>query len=199
MRIIGGMAAGRLLKVPKGYDVRPTQDLVRQAIFNSLGPRVERTRVLDLYSGSGALGLECLSRGAASVLSIEKSHRHAAAIRHNLEAVQLSDDFYQVRVQDALVAVHQLAQAGETFDLILADPPFGEKNVGQRSVSASQRLLDDEFLPQLLEVRGLFILGHAKRDLITIPRTWREKKVLKHGDSIVRFLESIRSAETATG
>ena len=73
MRIIGGAAAGRLVKVPNGYDVRPTPDLVRQAVFNSLGERVDGARVLDLFSGSGAIGLECLSRGAKSVLSIEKA------------------------------------------------------------------------------------------------------------------------------
>ena len=81
MRIIGGTAAGLLIKVPKGYDVRPTPDLVRQAVFNSLAGRVVGARVLDLFSGSGALGLECLSRGAATVLSVEKANRHAIMIR----------------------------------------------------------------------------------------------------------------------
>ena len=72
MRIIGGIAAGRILQVPKGLGVRPTPDLVKQALFNSLGPRILEARVLDLFSGSGALGLESLSRGASQVLSIEK-------------------------------------------------------------------------------------------------------------------------------
>ncbi len=69
MRIIGGTAAGLLLKAPKGYDVRPTLDLVRQAVFNSLAGRVVGARVLDLFSGSGALGLECLSRGPRTCAS----------------------------------------------------------------------------------------------------------------------------------
>src|SRR5713226_7379644 len=110
MRIIGGQAAGLLLKVPKGYDVRPTPDLVRQAIFNSLGPRVAGARVLDLFSGSGALGLECLSRGASLVASVEKSNRHAAMIRQNLQTARLPADKFELRTQDVFVALSQLAR-----------------------------------------------------------------------------------------
>ena len=188
MRIIGGHAAGRLLKVPPGYDVRPTPDLVRQAIFNSLGSRVADARALDLFSGSGALGLECLSRGASSVFSVEKSNRHAAMIRENLAASGLPVENYEVRVQDAFTAIHQLAEIGRTFDLIMADPPFGEKNVGRRSSSLSQKLLDDELLPKLLAPEGLFVLGHTKRDTLTLTAPWKEGKVLRHGDSTIRFL-----------
>lgn len=189
MRIIGGLAAGRLLKVPPGYDVRPTPDLVRQAIFNSLGARVADARVLDLFSGSGALGLECLSRGAASVFSVEKSNRHAAMVRENLASSGLPSDNYEIRVQDAFTAIHQLAEIGRTFDLIVADPPFGEKNIGRRSTSLSQKLLDDELLPKLLVDEGLFVLGHTKRDILTMTSPWKELKVLRHGDSTIRFLQ----------
>lgn len=189
MRIIGGLAAGRLLKVPPGYDVRPTPDLVRQAIFNSLGARVTDARVLDLFSGSGALGLECLSRGAASVFSVEKSNRHAAMVRENLASSGLPGENYEIRVQDAFTAIHQLAEIGRTFDLIVADPPFGEKNIGRRSTSLSQKLLDEELLPKLLVDEGLFILGHTKRDTLTLTPPWKELKVLRHGDSTIRFLQ----------
>ena len=189
MRIIGGQAAGRLLKVPPGYDVRPTPDLVRQAIFNSLGGRVSDARVLDLFSGSGALGLECLSRGAASVFSVEKSNRHAAMIRENLDSSGLAAENYEIRVQDAFTAIHQLAELGRTFELIMADPPFGEKNIGRRSTSLSQKLLDDEHLPKLFAPGGLFVLGHTKRDTLTLIAPWKEVKVLRHGDSTIRFLE----------
>jgi 16S rRNA (guanine966-N2)-methyltransferase len=191
MRIIGGLAAGRLLKVPKGYDVRPTADLVRQALFNSLGARVLGTRVLDLFSGSGALGLECLSRGAAFVLSIEKVSRHAAMIRQNRALADLPEEQHQVRAQDVFVALNQLAASQEHFDLILADPPFGEKNTGRRSNSISQRLLDLETLPPMLCTDGLFVLGHARRDTLTLPAWWQEEKILKHGDSVIRFLRSL--------
>jgi 16S rRNA (guanine966-N2)-methyltransferase len=189
MRIIGGEAAGRLLKVPAGYGVRPTPDLVRQAIFNSLGGRVLDARVLDLFSGSGALGLECLSRGAASVFSVEKSNRHAAMIRQNLAASGLSSENYELRIQDVFTAIHQLAEIGRTFELIMADPPFGMKNIGRRSDSLSQKLLDDEVLPELAAKGGLFVLGHTKRDTLSLTPAWKELKMLRHGDSTVRFLQ----------
>ena len=188
MRIIGGTSAGRLLKVPAGYDVRPTPDLVRQAVFNSLGARVEGARVLDLFSGSGAIGLECLSRGAGFVVSVEKSNRHAMMIRQNLDASGLPADRHSLRIQDVFVAITQLVGQREEFDLIIADPPFGEKNIGRRSNSHSQALLDSETLPKLLASNGLFVLGHTKRDTLTIPQPWTELKEMKHGDSMMRFL-----------
>jgi 16S rRNA (guanine966-N2)-methyltransferase len=188
MRIIGGTAAGRLLKVPAGYDVRPTPDLVRQAVFNSLGARMEGARVLDLFSGSGAIGLECLSRGAAFVVSVEKANRHAMIIRHNLAASGLPADKHSLRIQDVFVALSQLAGQREEFDLIIADPPFGEKNIGRRSNSLSQALLDNESVPTLLAKDGLLVLGHTKRDTLTIPPQWTEVKEMKHGDSMMRFL-----------
>ena len=188
MRITGGKAARRLLKVPKGLDVRPTPDLVKQAVFNSLGQRVVGARVLELFAGTGALSLECLSRGAASALCVEKSFRHAEVLRKNSETAGFAAGMLQVRVQDAFTAMSQLAGAQERFDLVLADPPYGEKNLGRRSTSFAQRLLDQPVLPGLLAPDGLLVLGHAKRDSLSIPDWWREQKLLKHGDSLMRFL-----------
>lgn len=200
MRIIGGEAAGRLLKAPAGYDVRPTPDLVRQAIFNSLGDRVPGARVLDLFSGAGALGLECLSRGASGVLSIEKSNRHARFIRENFEALQLRNPVtFELRVQDVFILLGQLADQGRQFDLVLADPPYGEKNLGRRSSSMAQRLLDDLRLPGLLAPEGLFVLGHTKRDTLALPPVWRELRVLRHGDSHMRFLRKQAPRESSAG
>src|ERR1700752_2575298 len=123
MRITGGKASGRILRVPKGFDVRPTPDLVKQAVFNSLGARVVGARVLELFAGTGALSLECLSRGAAHAACVEQAERHARAIRHNLASVQAAPDALEVRVQDVFVALAQLAAAGRQFELVLADPP----------------------------------------------------------------------------
>lgn len=188
MRIIGGSAAGRILKVPKGLDVRPTPDLVKQAIFNSLGARVMDATVLELFAGSGALGLECLSRGAAHVVSVEKANRHARMISENLKSLDLPSHHFDLRVQDAFQAIHQFAAANHQFDLVIADPPYGEKNVGRRSESFAQRLLDQPDLPSLLRPDGLLLLGHARRDTITVTDSWHERKLLRHGDSIFRFL-----------
>ena len=190
MRITGGKAARRILKVPKGYDVRPTPDLVKQAVFNSLGERVLGAKVLELFAGTGALSIECLSRGAASALCIEHSQRHAEVLRHNFELAGFGSAVFQVRIQDVFTATGQLAASGAKFNLILADPPYGVKNIGRRSESDAQKLLDDELLPSLLAPEGLLIVGHARRDTLTIPPAWRERKLLKHGDSLMRFFEA---------
>ena len=191
MRITGGNAARRILKVPKGLAVRPTPDLVKQAVFNSLGVRVAGARVLELFAGTGALSLECLSRGAVSTVCVEKSSRHAEVLRQNYQVAGFPPDTLQVRVQEVFAAIAQLAAAGERFNLILADPPYGEKNVGRRSTSFAQQLLDDTRLTALLAAGGLLVLGHTKRDTLSLPDTWQEKKMLKHGDSIMRFLGAV--------
>jgi 16S rRNA (guanine966-N2)-methyltransferase len=188
MRITGGNAARRILKVPKGLDVRPTPDLVKQAVFNSLGARVEGAKVLELFAGSGALSLECLSRGAAAVMCVEKSHRHAEFIRSNAESAGYGH-ILEVRTQDVFPVMKQLAETGRQFDLILADPPYGEKNVNRRSTSFAQLLLDDKSLPKLLAPGGRFVLGHTKRDTLEIMAPWVDVKMLKHGDTLMRFLE----------
>jgi len=188
MRITGGNAARRILKVPKGLNVRPTPDLIKQAIFNSLGARVVGAKVLELFAGSGALSLECLSRGAVSALCIEKSQKHAAFIHQN--AAALPNANLQSRTQDVFTALAQLASVNAQFDLIFADPPYGEKNVGRRSESFAQQLLDNGDLPKLLAPGGRFILGHTKRDTLEIPQVWREVKMLKHGDTVMRFFET---------
>lgn len=190
MRITGGKAARQLLKAPRGLAVRPTPDLVKQAVFNSLGSRVSDAKVLELFAGTGALSLECLSRGAASAVCVERSPRHAAVLRQNFEATGFPPGALQVRTQDVFAAVTQLAAAGQSYDLILADPPYGEKNIDRRSTSLAQQLLDDLQISRLLLPQGLLVLGHSKRDTLTLPEWWREKKLLKHGDSIMRFLEA---------
>ncbi len=195
MRIIGGFAAGVILKVPKGLDVRPTPDLVKQAIFNSLGAVTEDSRVLDLCAGSGALGLECISRGAVKAVAIEKSRRHASFIEKNMRFIGKRSEMasgqkiqFQVRVQDVFQAIPQMKSEGCVFDLIVSDPPFGPKNVGKRSESISQKLLDNDELPALLDLHGVFVLGHTQRDQLEVPDHWEEVKHMRHGDSMMLFL-----------
>jgi len=189
MRITGGNAGGRILKVPKGMAVRPTPDLVKQAVFNSLGERVIGARVLELFAGSGALSLECLSRGAKSALCVELSPRHADFIRRNAASPELPPRSLEVRTQDVFAVIPQLIAAGQQFDLILADPPYGEKNVGRRSTSLAQKLVDVAELPGLLAPGGRFVLGHARRDTLEIPKWWLEARIMKHGDNMMRFLD----------
>jgi 16S rRNA G966 N2-methylase RsmD len=95
----------------------------------------------------------------------------------------------EVRTQDVFYALAQLAQTGQQFNLILADPPYGEKNPNRRSTSFAQQLLDDNHLPRLLVTGGRFVLGHTKRDTLELVAPWTEMKLLKHGDTLMRFLE----------
>lgn len=189
MRIIGGVASGITIFVPKGLAVRPTPDMVRQAVFNSLGERVVGASILELFAGSGALSLESLSRGATHSVCVELNPHHSTFIRKNLAVTKLPASALEIRTQDVFPALSQLAHAGQQFDLILADPPYGQKNINCRSESLAQQMLDLADLRVVMKRDGLFVLGHSKRDMLTIPVEWRDRKVLKHGDSIMRFME----------
>src|SRR6185369_11758839 len=104
----------------------------------------------------------------------------------------------EVRTQDVFVVIRQLVTAGQTFDLILADPPYGEKNVGRRSNSFAQQLIDDPTLPKLLAAGGRLVLGHTRRDTLEILPPWQEVKALKHGDTMMRFFEVGKDADPAS-
>jgi 16S rRNA (guanine966-N2)-methyltransferase len=121
MRIVAGAAKGRRLQAPKGDDVRPTADRVKEALFSSLQPMLPGARVLDLYAGAGGLGLEALSRGAASVTFVERAHAALTALRRNVETVGLPGA--TVVADDAARALRGEVPGGP-FDLVLADPPY---------------------------------------------------------------------------
>jgi 16S rRNA (guanine966-N2)-methyltransferase len=121
MRIVAGAAKGRRLVAPKGFDVRPTTDRVKEALFSSLQPLLPGARVLDLYAGSGGLGLEALSRGAAVVTFVERAQPAVTALRRNIETVGLPGA--TVVVGDVAKALRGEVEGGP-FDLVLADPPY---------------------------------------------------------------------------
>ena len=120
MRIIAGTHRGSRLVTPKGLETRPTGDRVREAAFNLIGP-VDGATVLDLFAGSGALGLEALSRGAARAVFVESNRAAGRAIEQNLDRLRLRGT---VVLQDALKALQMEAQAGRRYDLVLVDPPY---------------------------------------------------------------------------
>jgi 16S rRNA (guanine966-N2)-methyltransferase len=121
MRIVAGAARGRRLVVPRGGEVRPTADRVKEALFSSLQPSLSGARVLDLFAGSGALGLEALSRGAASVTFVERSRPALTALRRNSEVVGLPGVHV---VPGDVVAVLRGELADGPFDLVVLDPPY---------------------------------------------------------------------------
>jgi 16S rRNA (guanine966-N2)-methyltransferase len=123
-RIIAGEAGGRRLAVPSGEHVRPTSDRVKESVFSALGPgRLVGARVLDLYAGSGALGLEALSRGAAGAVLVERDAAAARAIRANIETLGFSDRAV-LRVGAVAAVLGGPGPGEEAFDLVLLDPPY---------------------------------------------------------------------------
>lgn len=138
MRIVGGQFKGRAIAAPTGRDTRPTGDRARESVFNMLAhaawsPGVEGRRVLDLFAGSGALGLEAMSRGAAFALFVETAAAARGAIRDNIEALGL---FGTTRIhrRDATDLGVKPAGLGEPFDLVFLDPPYG-KGLGERALA----------------------------------------------------------------
>ena len=119
MRITGGVYRGRIIKVPDGLEVRPTQDRVREALFNIIQNEIRGARFLDVFAGSGAVGLEALSRGAASVVFVERSARHIAFIRSNSEMLESVPEIIQADAYRYLAGF-----SGQPFDIVYADPPY---------------------------------------------------------------------------
>lgn len=153
MRIISGTAGGIPLEVPKTV-TRPTQDRVRQALFSMIGELVVGAQVLDLFSGTGAFGLECLSRGAASVVMVEGNRQACEVIKRNAAKTRLTSGG-MVRQGDVFRVLSQLRDEGRTFDLIFADPPYAHH---ADDVDLTAKLLEQEELPALLKPAGNLIL-----------------------------------------
>lgn len=124
MRIIAGEWKGRRLVAPKGRGVRPTLDKVREAIFDVLTLQVDGARVLDLFAGTGAMGIEALSRGAAQVTWVDEEARPIAAIRENLQKLGAPAARCEILNATALAAIRRFARAERQFDIVFVDPPY---------------------------------------------------------------------------
>jgi 16S rRNA (guanine966-N2)-methyltransferase len=184
MRVIAGSAGGVRLAVPK-RGVRPTMDRVKAAIFSSLGEAIIGARVLDLFAGSGALGIEALSRGAASAIFVEDDRQSAEAIKKNLAKTNLKG---RVRHQDAFDFLRQPSNA-EKFQIIFADPPYERV----RYESQTEKLLNNASLPKLLEPNGIFVLEKKPTDTLAQTKLWRVIRQKTYGATEVLFLEPIRN------
>lgn len=174
VRIAGGTARGMPLAEPRGVRLRPTSGLVREAIFNILGPRVEDASVLDLYAGTGALGIEALSRGAARATFIEAEAACVAAISQSLSRAEMSESgtVLRGRVPAALKAVEG------PFDLIFLDPPYNEPDVETVLMRLSVLLADD----------GVVVYEHGSRyNPPERPAGLRLSERRVYGDSAVAF------------
>src|SRR5262245_47920820 len=123
MRVIAGIHKGRRLKTLEGMHVRPTSDRMRETVFNILAPRIEDARFADVCAGSGAVGIEALSRGASRVSFVEHSRKAAAIISENLRHCGIRKD-YQFVFRDAFAAMKYFAKESQQFDIIYFDPPY---------------------------------------------------------------------------
>ena len=186
MRVIAGSAGGIHLTVPQ-RGVRPTMDRVKAAIFSSLADQVIGAPVLDLFAGSGGLGIEALSRGAASVLFVEEDRQSIAAIEKNLAKTKLSG---RVRNQDVFEFLGRSSFA-ERFRIIFADPPYEKTKSGERF---TEKLLANAALAQLLEPGGVFVLEKRSTERISETKLWSVVRVKTYGATEVLFLRHAPSA-----
>lgn len=173
MRVISGRLRGRTLFAPKGHNIRPTSDQVKESLFNMLGPRLLHATFLDLFAGTGNIGIEALSRHAARVVFVEKSPGHVRVIKRNLAVCQLESESH-VYCGDANNMLRVLQKATWTFDLIFVDPPYRQTNmlrdilthVVERALLADTGLLVAEhaytFAPQS-NIGGTLFLSKSRR------------------------------------
>lgn len=183
LRIVGGAWRSRRLYVPAGPGVRPTPDRARETLFNWLGPWIEGKRVLDLFAGSGALGLEALSRGAASAVFVEASRPAVQAIEANIAALG-ADTASLVRMD----ARHYLERAGDGFDLVFIDPPYssGLASIALEQLREQRRLNPGGFV--YVEVGAQ---GDARPLHKTLAGHWRVHRALRAGAVHGRLLQLV--------
>jgi 16S rRNA (guanine966-N2)-methyltransferase len=181
MRVIAGAAGGIRLDVP-GAGVRPTMDRVKAAIFSSLGEEIIGARILDLFAGTGALGIEALSRGAASALFVEENSAAVASIEQNLARTKLKG---RVRKQDVFAFLRS-AQMREPFRIIFADPPYEKTKSGGEF---TRLLLEDIQLAGMLEPAGVFVLEKRPAEQMRSSDLWEITRARKYGATEVLFLQ----------
>lgn len=171
MRVIAGRFGGRRLAAPKGDATRPTADRVREALFSVLGD-VSGLTVLDLFAGSGALGIEALSRGAQSALFVERAAPALAALRANLDTLGIDAEVHQ---GDARAFVRNASRAGRTYDLVFLDPPYRD----------AVRLADELDFPALIAAEGRLVTESDRRSpfAIDLPTTFERR----YGDTLIRI------------
>ena len=189
MRVIAGTVGGIQLDVPKS-GVRPTMDRVKAAIFSSLGEQIIGAHVLDLFAGTGALGIEALSRGAASALFVEENSAAASSIERNLARTKLEG---RVRKQDVFAFLRS-AQAPQPFRIIFADPPYEKTKDGQEF---TRLLLESNELSAMLEPAGVFVLEKRPAEKLPPAPLWDVTRARRYGATEVLFLERTEAAAEA--
>ena len=189
MRVIAGRAGGVRLVSPKS-GVRPTMDRVKAAIFSSLGEMVIGARVLDLFAGTGGLGIEALSRGADSAIFVEEDRQSISAIEKNLAKTG-----FRARVRQQDVFGFLKTAGPEQFQIIFADPPYEKMKSGERF---TEKLLENEHLPKLLEHGGIFVLEKRPSEEVPDTKRWQVDRQKAYGATEVLFLSAIRKRQSGS-
>jgi 16S rRNA (guanine966-N2)-methyltransferase len=182
MRVIAGTARGRPLVAPRGSATRPIADRVKETLFAILGERVVDARVLDLYAGSGAVGIEALSRGAAHCDFVEHDRRAVTAVRENLERTGVADrgSVHAVEVQRYLGT-----PGGDRFDLVFLDPPYAERAILAPLAQLAARLSPG----------GMVVVKHHWRTPITEPPGLSRRRERRFGETALTFLAASDRAD----
>ena len=182
MRIITGKARGLRLNVPKNYDVRPTADRVKESLFNIIGSKVLGAAVLDLFAGSGNLGLESWSRGARFVQFVDNSRTSLQLTDSNIRKCRAEADC-KVLKHDAEAAVELLYKQGQRFDLIFVDPPYNRGWV--------QKILAKLVKTPLLAENGWLIAEHSAHDDIAcaVPEDYVIFRSQQYGETVLSFVK----------
>lgn len=191
MRVIGGVAKGRRLKTGKAAQIRPTSDYIKEVIFDVLQGRVSGVKFLDLFAGTGNVGIEALSRGAQEVTFVDSSPSSMEAIDGNLEVVRLRDQAILMR-KDALPALRRLASLGKKFAVVFIDPPYqGGHHLSVLSALTELDLLEDD---------GLAIVEHFHKDTLPLhlPGLKRSREI-RHGETKLSFYIRAQSIDYKMG
>ncbi|MDD3250450.1 MAG: 16S rRNA (guanine(966)-N(2))-methyltransferase RsmD [Smithellaceae bacterium] len=179
MRITGGKFKGRALRFPSRSSSRPTTDFLREALFNLLGPQTEQS-FLDLFAGSGSVGLEAASRGAKQIVFVEKNGKLIGVIRENVSLCGCSEQSRIIH-DDIALALRALSDQSCRFDVIFADPPYGRGFIGQ-TLTALQSC-------PVMEKSGTLVLQHSVREpLPALPGTWFVADRRKYGENLLTFI-----------
>ncbi len=184
MRVIAGKWKGVHLKAGNIEDFRPITNRIKESLFGILGDQIISTKILDLYAGSGSIGIEALSRGANHCTFIERSHKVADLLLRNLQKINIEPDNYEVVTADVYKTIQSLSKRQVEFDTIFSDPPFRRPIAGRLLLALSKTYL--------LKTDGTLILRHHKTELISDHiYNFESVRVKAFGDSIVRFFRQV--------